>query len=189
MKNRGFKLDPTSDSSGKRQSLAATTTAAAAAALEMNETQGYPFNAEGMAYPSRYYHHREDYLAHHRAGSGGGAGSAGVMNQHVVGMDAGPCYDPSRMGSYPETGGNPPYGYSPSPYDPVDGRFNFPAYHPASGGPVPGPGGNPRGHSDMAVINHRVGASYGHPLPWYGGSPRAYPIPPEHMYNMYHFGR
>lgn len=147
----------------------------------MNVSQGYPVNPEGMAYPSRYYHHREDYL-HHR---GGGAGSSAA--NHQAGADVGQCYDPSTMGPYPEASGNPPYGYPPSPYDPVDGRFKFPAYHPASG--APGPGGNPRGHSEMAMINHRVGASYGHSLPWYGESPRAYPIPPEHMYNMYHFGR
>lgn len=146
----------------------------------MNVSQGYPVNPEGIAYPSRYYHHREDYL-HHR----GGAASA-AMNHHVD-ADVGPCYDPSTMGPYPETSGNPPYGYSPSPYEPVDGRFNFPAYHLASGGS--GPSGNPRGHPEIGMINHRVGTSYGHTLPWYGGSPRAYPIPPEHMYNMYHFGR
>nr|AAW81958.1 putative juvenile hormone resistant protein [Culex pipiens] len=38
------------------------------------------------------------------------------------------------------------------------------------------------------MINH-AGVSYGHQMPWYGGPPRAYPIPPGHMYNMYHFNR
>lgn len=93
-----------------------------------------------------------------------------------------PGYNPSTMSSYQEMGA--PYGYSPTPYEAADGRFNFPAYHPGMGGPMGG--GLPRGHPDSAMLG-RVG--YGPPLPWYGASPRPYPIPPEHMYNMYHYGR
>lgn len=153
----------------------------------MSISQGYPVNPERSGYPSsRYFGHgasqpgppsgyREDYPQHHHRREP----PSSAMNYDP---DSGPGYHPSTMNPYQEMGAGTPYGYSPAPYD--DGRFQFPAYHPGLAGAMGG--GLPRGHPDSAIMG-RVG--YGPPLPWYGASPRPYPIPPEHMYNMYHYGR
>lgn len=98
-------------------------------------------------------------------------------------------YDPSSVGCYGPTQPqqyNQNYASQPVAMYPHDDRLSFPpaGYHPTVGGPGPSSGGP----SEVAMINH-AGLSYGHQLPWYGGPPRAYPIPPGHMYNMYHFNR
>ncbi|XP_038114601.1 aryl hydrocarbon receptor nuclear translocator 2 isoform X1 [Culex quinquefasciatus] len=98
-------------------------------------------------------------------------------------------YDPSSVGCYPMQQQPQQYNqnYPPPPMysGPHDDRLSFPTaagYHPGGPeGPSPGP-------QEIAMINH-AGVSYGHQMPWYGGPPRAYPIPPGHMYNMYHFNR
>ncbi|KAL9701396.1 hypothetical protein quinque_004837 [Culex quinquefasciatus] len=101
-------------------------------------------------------------------------------------------YDPSSVGCYPMQQQPQQYNqnYPPPPPPPMysgphDDRLSFPTaagYHPGGPeGPSPGP-------QEIAMINH-AGVSYGHQMPWYGGPPRAYPIPPGHMYNMYHFNR
>lgn len=103
-------------------------------------------------------------------------------------------YDPGSVGCYGSPQPQLQYNqnYPPSamyPGQAHDDRLSFPpaGYHPAVGmGPGPSSGGPPP--SEVAMINH-AGVSYGHQLPWYGGPPRAYPIPPGHMYNMYHFNR
>uniref|UniRef100_A0A1Q3FTH3 Putative aryl-hydrocarbon receptor nuclear translocator n=1 Tax=Culex tarsalis TaxID=7177 RepID=A0A1Q3FTH3_CULTA len=96
-------------------------------------------------------------------------------------------YDPSSVGCYPVLPQQYNQNYPPPPMYPGshEDRLSFPmatGYHPS------GPSGSSPGPQEIAMINH-AGVSYGHQLPWYGGPPRAYPIPPGHMYNMYHFNR
>lgn len=168
---------------------------------------------EGNAYNSHYYQHRaaaaaarpgyhEDYFHrnhhhHHHAGTGPAA-----MGFTPDGMPLGDY--PASSSCYPPASGYPEEGVG----GPEGPRFNYPyaAEHPRLGGlyPMQDPPahcGPPlaagQGYPEIAMINH--GPGYGHhpaaagPAPWYGAGggapPRAYPLPPEHMYHMYHFNR
>lgn len=134
----------------------------------------------------RYYPHQQQQ----QLGAGAG-GSSYYRGDHPDYPDN--RYDPSSVGCY---GPPQPHQYSQNyPAQPAamypgphDDRLSFPpagGYHSAVEGPGPSLRGGP---AEVAMINH-AGVSYGHQMPWYGGPPRAYPIPPGHMYNMYHFNR
>ncbi|XP_055603974.1 splicing factor, proline- and glutamine-rich-like [Uranotaenia lowii] len=145
----------------------------------------HPHHSTSSMYPSggpnRYYRepdpgYPEDYMQQH-------------PQQQYHPHQYGP---PPSQGSYGEV---PPYesGYEPPPGSSAGPGYG---YHPPQG-----PHGPPHpqhisaqysmaamrrgGHPDM--INR--GGGPGYLMPWYGGPPRAYPIPPEHMYNMYNFNR
>ncbi|XP_058833541.1 basic helix-loop-helix ARNT-like protein 1 isoform X2 [Topomyia yanbarensis] len=147
----------------------------------MNLSQGYP-PGDGAAYPSRYYHglrpsYQEDYTNYPSS-------SAANFGR----MDAVPYqdnrYTPSSIGYYPGAGVGD--YYPPAVQYGSENRHNFSA-QPSTGSIATEEMG-PRSKPEPAMLN-TAGSGPTHPLSWYGRPPRAYPIPPEHMYNMYHFNR
>ncbi|XP_055619976.1 uncharacterized protein LOC129764676 isoform X2 [Toxorhynchites rutilus septentrionalis] len=152
--------------------------------VAMNVSQGYPVN-EGGTHPALYY--REGYMHH---------GAAGTAAMGYEGLDT--RYNPSAMSYYARSGSasggvniagvTPSYAGYPtvSQQGPSSERFSFPGCH------VPqAVGARPRSHPSQVATANPPRAGYGghNAMPWYGGAPRTYPIPQEHMYNMYHYNR